>query len=434
MPSPKSNKLMLSVILRIATILSVGAFCLALPDSSRAQMSFSTDFDGRGTGRAINVGSFHSSSTGPRPSSGRPGATSESSGSAIQNFLDRRYQEQLREIERRAEEERLRQAKERAEHLNEVKTLQTILEQIQRLENDEPSVVQRMVYTQQVLDLQKQFEAARTAYLGALPGYQQRLAASLNHINVPPPVHPLHYRRILILGMSATAEEARKKAANGEQDPFEAKPFDDVFAFGTAGPTDAGRVTLDHLLGQFEHLSPQTSAQIGRLKGAEADEVVCHSNGCRVVEVLIATGMLKIHRLRMLGGDNVGLELNALKALKAKHRDLSEVSVYMIHGDPVPMIYPGWMIMDRMAKIGHPLQTFAGMDASYQLLGLTSRPCFNSHADVQVHVLSYPPPASSNHDLFYFHSYERYARVLNGWRVSGCLEPTGPMSQRCMIY
>lgn len=391
-------------------------------------VSFSTDFDGRGTGSSIGVDY-------PRLSAGRPSTSSESSSdsAAVQQHLDNRYREQVREVQRSAEVKRLQVEADQARARQDALTAQRVLQQLQFLQRDEPSDVQRALYTQQVLNLQKQFEAKRESYLAMLPSYNRRLTAAINLINVPPAPHPLHYRSILVLGLWATPQDAEEMVANRERNPFNENnlPYDDVFAFGKAGSTDLGRIALDHFIGQFEHLSAATLAHIGKLKGATADEVVCHSNGCRVVSVLIEMGQLKAGKLRVLGGDNAILEIDRFRALK-QSKGLSEVSLFMLSGDLVPVIDPGWRIMDLMHKINHPLQTFAAYagDTTYQLLGMAKRPGFRPGADVQVHMLSYP--ASS--DFVSQHIYENYRRVVKGWRMSGCLDPGGAISRKCIIY
>jgi hypothetical protein len=291
-----------------------------------------------------------------------------------------------------------------------------------------------MKYTQEVLDLEKQYEQARTEYMATLPSYRERLAWSLNHIVGPPPLpHPLHYRRILIWGFLSTPDEARQAAESGIEDPFSGEPFDNVFAFGTKGVADLARVSLDYLLGHLDRLSPDTTRQIGQLKGATADEVVCHSNGCRIAQVLIATGMLKVNKLRVLGGDGALMDLGYLKTL-IDERKLQEVSVYAIRNDIVPNIDLGWKIMDLTTKIGRPLQSFQGKrdDLTYQVLGLTEKPKFNPDVKLQVHVLSFP--AASDLNIVEKHRYESYRRVVKGWRMSGCLTPAGAMSQHCIMY
>lgn len=397
--------------------------------------SYSTDFDGRGTGAGFTV-------TVNRPSPDRPtysernprtdtSPQSSSDDRQVQEHLNERYQEQLREAERAAAAARLRRQIEEA--TDNVVRLRDLLEQLERLENQEPSATERMKLTQEVLDLQQQFEAARTTYLASIPGYRERLAAAFRTAHVPLPATPRHYRSILIWGMFGTPADAQKAVLERERDPFSGIPFDDVFAFGDAGRSDVGRVSLDHLLGHFQKLSSTTRARLGLLNGATADEVVCHSNGCRIAEVLIETGMLKVGRLRILGGDNAALELNYLASLK-KSKGLKEISVFILRGDLIPLISPGWQIIERMAKVGGPLRTFDSFatNTTYQLLGLTSRPSFNPVSDIKVHMMSYPAARAT--DLKALHVYDNYSRVVKGLRMMGCLETAGSLAQRCLIY
>jgi len=233
--------------------------------------------------------------------------------------------------------------------------------------------------------------------------------------------------------MFSTPEEARQAARNGIRDPFNGQPFDDVFAFGTKGFSEVARVSIDHLLSVFEQASPTTTAQLGRLDGATADEVVCHSNGATIALALIASGKLKATRVRILGGDTALYELNYLGDL-AREKNLQELSVYVIHGDRIPMLDPGWEIMDLMGKIGRPLKSFENRitDPIYHILGLAEKPRFDPAAAVQTHILSYP----SESDMHFIdkHLYETYDRVIDGWRLSGCLSDDGTMNRRCMIY
>lgn len=418
---------------RYSLCMAVAVAAISCQISALAQrVSFSTDFDGIGSGSSITVNYGRSAAGRPQaPSS----SSSSSSGASVQQYLAARYEEQEREAARRAEAERLKAEADLAKRRNDVIAIQRILQQLQALQNDEPSVIQRAAYTEQILMLEKQFEAARSSYLASIPSYERRLSASIGLINVPPPAHPLHYKRILILGAGDTPDYAKKLADGGEQDPFSAdgQRFDDVFAFGVAAiPAEVGRVVGDHFLGQFDRLSPATVAQIGRLRGATADEVVCHSNGCRVAKVLIETGQLKVDKLRVLGGDNAALEIDAFRALK-ESKGLSEVSLYMMQGDPIPMIEPGWKIMDLMHKVNQTIESLAtahSADTVYQLLGMARKPGFTPGADVQVHVLSYP----TSSDPVSQHLYDHYSRVVKGWRMSGCLDPGGAMSSKCIIY
>jgi hypothetical protein len=45
------------------------------------------------------------------------------------------------------------------------------------------------------------------------------------------------------------------------------------------------------------------AAQLNRLKGATIDELVRHSNGYAIAQVLISTGFIHLKTLHVLGGD-----------------------------------------------------------------------------------------------------------------------------------
>ena len=395
-------------------------------------LSFSTDFDGVGNGAGFTI-NMPDSSSGPRLSSSYEGGDNSDSSTSVQQFYIRRYAEQLREARELAEKEELRKRIQKAK-LDKVTNLQSLLEQLQQLENNEPNFSQRMVYTQKVLDIEKQFRQARTDYMATLPSYRDRMAWSMDHIVVPPPYRaPTHYQHILILGMGETPNDVAGKTW---QDPFHEKPgeaFDKIFAFGKDSCLESARVVLDHIGQRSNQLSVFTTAQLEQLKGLTADEVVCHSNGCSVTKVLIELGMLKVSRLRILGGDNVLMNINNLETL-IKEKHLEEISVYALRGDIVPLIEPGWIISDLMMKIGHPLQSFQDMaaDATYQVLGLSEKPKYDPEAKLKVHILS--NPAVSNMNFKENHVYENYYRVIKGLRMSGCLTKEGAMDRRCIFY
>lgn len=430
----------------VRTLAGAGGILLlavSLATRARAQdLSFSTDFDGRGTGSGFTV-HIETPPTPPAESAEapppahftpRPGQRPAPRPQArMSSYLQQRFQQQVQDAQRAAQEEQLRQQAAEAQRRNDLTTLQQLTEQLQALENNEPNYQRRMALTQQVLDLEPQLARAESDYLATLPSYRERLSASIGHIVVPPPPHPLHYQRLLIWGAMSSPEEAQQATRAGVIDPFTGAPFDQVFAFGSAQPYDLARAGLDHLLSSFGALSPETDAEVAGLRGASADELVCHSNGCLVAEVLIATGELKVTHLRMLGGDTSLWQLGYLNTLAQEH-GVQDISVNVIEGDRVPMVDPGWKVMDLMRQIGTPLETYINKasDPLYQYLGLTPRAGFNPDARVQVHTLSYP--AESDLHPLDKHEYETYDRVVTGWRLSGCLAPGGATNPHCMIY
>ena len=316
------------------------------------------------------------------------------------------------------------------------------MQNLERQAGDEPSVIERMKKVQVVLDLEKKFVQERDEYLETLPSHYRRLAALLDMTLVPTPPHPLKYRRVLFWGLWATPEEARD-AVKKEADPFTGLPYDDVFAFGTKGYGDLFRVAGDHFLELVNELSPQTKAQLERLKGAEIDELVCHSNGARVAEVLISTGVITVHRLRILGGDNSLLDLDYLRRLGTEKR--VNVSVYAMLGDVVPLAPTGWEIMKTVAGLGGPLEAFQhgqwSYDSTYQVLGLTDRPGYDPNATFSVHMFTSfeHPQAPWWHPLDWTkewivgnHTYSTYNRHLTALRAGGCFTPEGDMKPECL--
>jgi hypothetical protein len=429
--------------------LLVGTCSILMAFSNMAwSLSYSHDFDGVRNGASFSIAkpTYHAPPHIVRETISKPTyqAPPRETPVRFDQFLENRYQQQVddlraraeeerREAEKRAEEEKVRAEIERSRRLHNVENVQRLFEKLETLNNDEPGIRKRMKYTEQVQILARHFEKAKNEYLATLPSYRERLNWSMDHINVPPPAHPLHYHRILFWGLGSTPDEARLAALKGERDPFNGKPFDNVFAFGNSDViSDAPRVVSDHLLGILSgKLSPTTTRQLKELINAEADEVVCHSNGCRIVETLIATGKLKVSKLRILGGDNALVELDYLKKLKDE-RHVKEVSVYVVHGDQVPVLdAAAWQIMDLMNDIGHPLQSFRdkAADPVYRILGLAGKPGYNPQDPVQVHVLSNPGAAGAVQK----HLYDTYKHVINGWTMSGLMKD-GAMNNKYMIY
>ncbi len=407
---------------------AVGALLVVLLGAPQANgESFSLDFDGTGTGASFSVDFVRPSSDGPSFYHSR-----STGSSSIQSFLQQRYRDQVRQAQERAEAHRLQVEIERKRALGDIQAIQADLDVLQRLERDEPNTNQRMADIQQVLDLEKQVARAGNEYGAALPSYRERLMYAVDHANVPLPSQPPHYHRILILGMWATQKDVKRYS--GKKDPFTGKVWNKVFAFGSKdSESEPVRVALDHILSTFDRLSPATSAQLAKLKDASADEVVCHSNGCIIAEVLIASGQLKAKRLQMLGGDTSFYQLTYLKEL-AERVGLQEISVNVIAGDPVPILDEGWKIADLMRKIDHPLESFRKRrnNPLYQFLGLVDRPRFNPDDRVQIHELTYPGKGDGS--LFFRHHFSTYQRVIRGWRMSGCLASGGRVNQRCIVY
>ncbi len=418
------------LVKKLSFRLLAASFSLSSLVAQAGSFSYSTDFDGTGTGTGFTVNfPDRSSSGGPSYSSG--GSTEDSEA----RYLRQQYDRQLEEAQKRYEEEILRQKLEKARKKRNVEEIQRLLEQLKKYEAEEPSLIERMKLTEQVLAQEKKFAEARQEYLRLLPSRRSRLAWSIDHIVVPPPPVPRHYNRILLEGMWCTPEEARKDLLEKQyEDPFNGLPYDDIFAFGTDGKKDVFRAGFDHLLGHFDRLTPETQSRLAELRGATVDELVCHSNGCRVAEVLIEQGLLKVNRLRILGGDNVMLDLHYLRDLQER-KQLQELTIYVMKDDPVPVAGTLWTsITDGVRRLRRPLSSFDRKrdDLTYQALGLTHRPSFDPDARFQVHEVSYP--SASRFNIVEQHKYENYARVINGWRRTQCLEQDGSLRQKCMLY
>jgi hypothetical protein len=231
----------------------------------------------------------------------------------------------------------------------------------------------------------------------------------------------------------STPEEAEQASRNGKRNPFDGTPFDKVFAFGSKSvKPDLDRVGWDEIMSYFGQLSPATAQQLKELRGATADEVVCHSNGCRIAYVLIGNGALHVKRLRILGGDGVLMDVGRLEAFRSKNK-LSDIAVYVVNGDHIPLIPVGWAIKEATGIIGRPLGSFsrAANDLTYQFLGLSKNPGYNAKEKVQVHVLSHPGRAKVP---FFKHRYDTYSSVLAAWKRAGCLEPGGTLNGGCVFH
>lgn len=407
-------------------------------------MSFSTDFDGIGSGSYISINNFNVSTSTYSGSSFNPtytaGLFNGQAGGGIsspQQYLKERYEQQLREAQERAQAEARRRAEDekRKKEQEDKQAIENVIKDfniLKQLQGDQSKIQKEAMDIQEVINLQNKFDEIQNEYATMLPTYRSHFSYLLDNIKVPSPPTSLHYHSILLWGFLNTPEDADQAKLDGIKNPFTGENFDDVFAFGTKGwISDSVRVILDHFLSTFNTLSPQTQSHLGVLKGATADEVVCHSNGCRIAEVLIATGQLKVDKLRILGGDGVLGELDYLEKL-ATEKQMKEISVYAIKGDTIPHSDVFWNIKERMERIGHPLQTFENKrdDPTYQTLGLTDTPRFNPEAKVQVHIFSVP----SLQTFVEAHRYTTYDHAIQIRRLSGCMTEEGMMDPRCIIH
>jgi len=420
--------------------------------------SITDDFDGTGHGNTytISSGSFPTpSAPGYESGSSYQESSSSSSGAGL-NIVDgmidvvgniaewcsNRYQEQKLEAERRAEEEERRKQREEAARIEAERLrreakhqvlhdIQEQLNELDNLERNEPNIRQRLKDTQELLKLEKRFEQARMEYAATMASYAERLRALLNHPNVPP-LPKKNYERIFVGGTYYTPDDAQKDEASGKLiDTFNNQRFDRCFGFGMEGwgkYLDILRAALDHQGQPYNRLSEETAAQLWQLRGVTADEVVCHSNGYPIVKLLIESGELKVNKLRILGGDNVLMDIDTLEMLK-KSKKLEEVSVWAIKGDPVTVVDLGWKMASLMPNIGNPvtiLQCQPEVKATLQVLGVIERPKYNPNSGVKVQMLS--PVFEGMNPVDWFHAKDTYLKRIGAlnkceFLEGGCLSP-----------
>jgi hypothetical protein len=141
---------------------------------------------------------------------------------------------------------------------------------------------------------------------------------------------------------------------------------------------------------------------------------------------------LTVKKLRILGGDGVLGEIDNLEALAAE-KGMTEVSAYVVDGDPVPHSDVCWEIRQQMRDVGHGLLTFDSQkqNPAYQFMGLVDTPAYDAAAKVQVHVLSPPPDVVSPVER---HAYSTHENVIYLWRGSGCMTQDGQMNPQCIIH
>jgi hypothetical protein len=80
------------------------------------------------------------------------------------------------------------------------------------------------------------------------------------------------------------------------------------------------RVAPDHVFAELNTLTEKMyvggsdAAQLNRLKGATIDELVRHSKGCAIAQVLMATGFIHVETLHVQGGDAAVADVDSLKS------------------------------------------------------------------------------------------------------------------------
>lgn len=407
--------------------------CLAAmsPPLCAQSISLRVDFDGSGFGK------IYSSSSSPRVegrcvsncgSLGLPSGSNSGADSAqMQSYVASRLEEQRREQEFARLQQELRAR--RQKNINTIEIVQRIQELGFQLEDTESDKFRREQYNlkYRLLDTVPQFDSRRAELRARQFSLQERLALSIRRIHVPSPVAT--YDSILILGTFNTPEDAQRAILARAENPFSGRAYDSIFGMGEAGFfAEISRVSLDHFLASTNRLSSSSMNSLGILKGATVREVVAHSNGAKIAEVLIRAGSIRgVKVLRILGGDASLMDLARFDQL-AKEKNI-KIYVYAVKKDPVPLIPLGWQIREWAEKLHDPIAKFQqAQDLTYEILGL-KRNSPPTLARVNVQLLSFP----DQKNWVDYHIYATYHRLIQGQRKLGCLDATGSLDSRCRI-
>lgn len=422
---------------------------VAIPSNTAfAQLTIRVDFNGSGSGTLHTSGSVPSVTPrcvgncgGPLGLPTGPGA--EADARQMQAFAAERLRQQRAEAEERARRDSLLAEQRRLEHehnIENVERLQQLQALLERL--DDTDTRQRYNAKSRILEAMPEFDRVRRRVVAQQSTILQRLSRSIRQIHVPPSrvgrkcTVPPGCRSVLFLGSMRSPQDARAVVANATLNPFKGDPYDNAFAFGTEHPLDLVRGAGDHLLGDLDRLTKATVDQLGELRGATIEELVAHSNGAKVAEVLIRTDVIHgVKVLRILGGDAALMDLERFERL-AREKNLT-VYIYATQHDLVPMVPLGWRIREWAEQLGEPLTQFRSVaNLTYEVLGLKDS---KATAEPRVHVqlLSYPPSARFlRNPVKYFldqHDYANYHRIVYGQFRQGCLDAGGSVNPRCAI-
>ena len=401
----------------IAAAVAIGALSPVRAEPIK-NIRISTDFDGSGSGSiySVNVDTGHrSGGSSPTTSQSPPCCATSDSAPPSTQFL-----EQIRDYEiARQEEQRridaLRLAAEAAHRANQADRALRAIDELNRMLRVEADSKRRYHLRYQIDELISQFNSQQTQYRLARKAGLQSLRSSIDQIVVPPPA-VTHFGTVMLFGDGVTPVEAAAAQKSQITDPFDAKPYDRVFAFGRPGFfNDLPRSMLDHLLANFDSLSPQVMGRIGPLRGATIDRLVAHSNGGLVAEVLIRTGFIHVRRLDLLGGDGALMSLDELSQLH--DRTGVEIHVYATKDDPVPLLPIGWKIRELSERLRESLPSLRhSTDPTDVVLGLI-RPTDGAQSGVYVHLLSTPYTGErvvENHQYNTYYAIIRAQQLLSG--------------------
>jgi hypothetical protein len=395
-------------VLRLAAPILFAA--LGAVGTEAQSLSFSTDFDGTGMGGSVSFSRF-------RPS-GNYGNNPYAS------FEYERYQAQQAEARKREElKKRIEEARQ-AQRVGELSQLLAALDQL-----DDSNETRRYQLKYKVLtELEPKFREEQTAAAVRQRDRIQKLMYQADHISVPSPA--VHYESVFIGGMTYSPAEALADTQRGLANPFDGRRFDLIVGAGRRSWADLARAIEDHFLGEGNLLSLETVSQVRRLKNAVVNQIVCHSNGCAIARVLVATGYVKgVKKLRVLGGDESITNLDAYASLSSTSG--TDVRVYAVIGDPVPLSPTGWQILDAMKKIGLPLESLSATSSlTYQVLGLTRRKGYDPSSTLHVQMLS---PLVKDEPALDRHLFRNYFGIITGQRMIGALQGNGDLVDAAVI-
>jgi hypothetical protein len=444
----------------LRSLLSLGLVVAPLQAPALA-VSFSSDFDGRGTGSGFSLSTYRASTYRPPSTPYRASQNNSNPPSTGHYDADGHYDSTVWSpyVTPSVDYERqvyLRQQEEAAERLvllrqiqaqkeSQVQSIQGLLDQLYQL--DGVNVRERYHLKYDVAtNLLPAFASEQQRLMQEHDSELDRLAHELDTMIVPtpPPEAFGNYSRVFIGGLFYTSAIAKQDQVNSMSDPFTGKAFDGVFGFGAESKTaDLARVVGDHFLAELNALTEtslqgRNAEQLSQLKGAHIGELVCHSNGCAVAEVLIASGFIHVRSLRVLNGDCAITCFDSLNRLQEKTG--TKVSIYVVKGDIVPLLPTGWQIMEAMNQIGGPLMAYEGAKSAIdEILGVAPRTGFDPTARVSVQILnapmSFPPQVAQAAEAeVYRHVKSTVFQLITGQRVLGLLDSNGDPKVAAMNF
>lgn len=349
-------------------------------------ISISTDFDHSGGGSIYNIDVTFSSrhTTVDSPANSSPCCAS---GTSTAPYLRQIQEYEAARLEQQRKIDELRREAAAAQRAKQADRAIQAIGAVDRIWGVEPDEHRRYALKNELVGLVQQFDSDKTEYRREMSSRLQRLSNSMDHINVPSPV--IHYNTVMFFGAGVTPDQAAEAQKNRIVNPFDTKPYDRVLAFGREGFfDDLPRAALDHMLADFDTLSPQVLSQVGAVHGAVIDRLVAHSNGGIVAEVLIRNGYIHVKELDLLGGDGSLMSIDALRELHERTGVI--IHVYAAKDDPVPLLPVGWKIRELSEKLRETLPSKKNSeDPTDVVLGLT-KPTDETQPGVYVHLLSTP--------------------------------------------